>query len=63
MNEILINESMEYQIYHIYRDSDYDEFEGMLQGLTVSRILIKTAMGFAFDKVESAKEVRRWLNY
>ena len=42
-----------------FRDADYDEFEGMLQGLTVSRSLIKAAMGFAFDKVESAKEVRR----
>ena len=40
------------------RDVDYDEFERMLHGLTVSRALIKAAMGFAFDKVESAKEVR-----
>ena len=39
------------------RDADYDEFEQMLHGLTVSRALIKAAMGFAFDKVESAKEV------
>ena len=29
----------------------------MLHGLSVSRPLIKAAMGFAFDKVESAKEV------
>jgi hypothetical protein len=39
------------------RDADYDEFEAMLHGLSVSRPLIKAAMGFAFDKVESAKEV------
>jgi hypothetical protein len=41
----------------LLRDVDYDEFEQMLHGLTVSRALIKAAMGFAFDKVESAKEV------
>jgi hypothetical protein len=40
-----------------FRDVDYDEFEAMLHGLSVSRPLIKAAMGFAFDKVESAKEV------
>ena len=41
----------------LHRDADYDEFEAMLHGLSVSRPLIKAAMGFAFDKVESAKEV------
>ena len=30
----------------------------MLHGLSVSRTLIKAAMGFAFDKVESAREVK-----
>lgn len=45
-------------LYHFpFRDADYDEFEAMLHGLSVSRPLIKAAMGFAFDKVESAKEV------
>ena len=29
----------------------------MLHGLSVSRTLIKAAMGFCFDKVESAREV------
>ena len=43
--------------YFPFRDADYDEFEAMLHGLSVSRPLIKAAMGFAFDKVESAKEV------
>ena len=39
------------------RDSEYDEFEAILQGLTVSRRKVKEAMGFAFDHVESSKEV------
>lgn len=41
----------------LLKDDDYDEFEAMLHGLSVSRPLIKAAMGFAFDKVESAKEI------
>ena len=41
----------------MYYQRNKKEFEGMLHGLSVSRTLIKAAMGFAFDKVESAREV------
>lgn len=37
---------------------DYQEWKSKLQALDLSRESIKQAMGFAFDKVESAEEVR-----
>lgn len=36
---------------------DYEEWKRKLQALDLSRESIKQAMGFAFDKVESADEV------
>lgn len=36
---------------------DYQEWKGKLQELNLSRESIKQAMGFAYDKIESAEEV------
>eukprot|EP01034_Spumella_vulgaris_P025767 gene25767-32257_t len=37
--------------------NDYRDWQDILAGLTLSRASIKEAMGFAFDKIESAEEI------
>lgn len=44
------------ELARLSRD-DYQEWKRKLQALDLSRESIKQAMGFAFDKVESAEEV------
>ena len=39
-------------------DDDYEKFTFILQSLTVARDKIRDAMGFAYDKIESASEVQ-----
>jgi hypothetical protein len=39
------------------RDYDYKQFMKQLQHLTINNEQIKAAMGFAYDKVESAREI------
>lgn len=41
----------------VLTEDEVDDFERLLQGLTVSRRSIKEAMGFAFDHVEGAAEL------
>jgi hypothetical protein len=38
-------------------DSEYDEFNDMLQILTISRMQIQEAMGFALDFADMSSEV------
>ena len=38
-------------------DAQRDEFEDMLRALTLERIQIKEAMGFALDNADAAGEV------
>ncbi|GJV41191.1 RRC1-like protein isoform X1 [Tanacetum coccineum] len=38
-------------------DAQRDEFEDMMRDLTLERIIIKEAMGFALDNVDAAREI------
>lgn len=38
-------------------EDEYDDFEEILQNITLCKEDIKVAMGFAYDKIESAEEV------
>ena len=41
----------------LYSD-EYTEFIEIIKNISLSRVCIKEAMGFAYDKVEAAEEVR-----
>ena len=50
------------ELARLSRD-DYQEWKLKLQGLDMSRESIKQAMGFAYDKIESAEEVYTYISF
>ncbi len=44
-------------------DETYDDFENMLQKLSVSKLAIMEAMGLALDNVDAAEEVNENLSF